>query len=81
VNGVKKDLKGQADVIHLNLMSKVGRQAADKFGVRIVPVTLLFDGQGNIIGRQAGMPDAQRLMEQIQHARNAFPREINHSSS
>lgn len=24
-----------------------------------------FDGRGNMIGRQAGMPDAKRLMEQL----------------
>ena len=68
VNGVKKELQGQVDVIHLNLMSKVGRQAAGNFGVRIVPVTLLFDGQGTVIGRQAGMPDIERLLGQIQKA-------------
>lgn len=66
VNGVKKDLNGRADVIHLSLMSKAGRQAANKFGVHIVPVTLLFDGQGKMIGRLSGMPDAKHLVEQIQ---------------
>lgn len=66
VNGVKQELKDQVDVIHLNLMSKVGRQAAGKFSVRIVPVTLLFDGQGTMVARQMGMPDAEFLLEQIE---------------
>lgn len=75
MNGVKKELQGQAEVIHLSLMSKAGREAASKFGVRIVPVTLLFDGHGKMLGRQAGMPDAKRLVEQIQQDQNSFSKE------
>ena len=75
VNGVKKELKGQVDVIHLSLMSQVGRQAASKFGVRIVPVTLIFDGYGNMIGRQTGMLDAKWLLEQVQQTQNILSKE------
>ncbi|MGD2050320.1 MAG: hypothetical protein PVH03_12525 [Chloroflexota bacterium] len=77
---MKKELTGQVDVIHLNLLSKVGRQAASKFGVRIVPVTLLFDGHGDMIGRQTGMPDAKWLREQIQQAQNIFTTKPSHPS-
>ena len=80
MNGVKKELKGQVDVIHLSLMSQVGRQAASKFGVRIVPVTLIFDGYGNMIGRQTGMPNAKWLREQIQQAQNIFTTKPSHPS-
>jgi hypothetical protein len=46
------------NVIHLNLLGDVGRQAARHYGVHIVPVTLLFDGHDAPLLRHTGIPDA-----------------------
>jgi hypothetical protein len=62
VNGLEEQLEGQIEVINLNLLSPVGRRAALAHGVRMVPLVLLFDGRGEIVLRQAGMPDANRLL-------------------
>ena len=58
VNGIKHDVQGRADVVFLDLLSDVGRQAARLYGVKVVPALLVFDGQGTIVYRQSGLPDA-----------------------
>ena len=65
VDGFGEQMGEGVEVIQLNLLSAVGRKAARKWGVSIVPATLLFDGQGEIIDRQMGMPDLGRLVDGI----------------
>jgi hypothetical protein len=52
-------------VIHLNLLSPVGRQAAGRFGVKIVPATVLLNNVGEVVYRRNGMPDRERLAAKI----------------
>ena len=65
MDGVKKQMGDEIELIHLNLLSPVGREAARTFGVYIVPVTLLFDRSGEIVVRKMGMPNAMQLVEGI----------------
>ena len=67
MNGIETQHENAINIIRLNLLSPVGRKAADKFNVRIVPTTLLFDGSGVAVSHQVGMPDTDRLAE---HLRN-----------
>lgn len=65
VHGAEEQFQDQIEFVHLNLLSPIGRQAAGQYGIRIVPVTLLFDGTGKLVERQAGIPDAQWLSGRI----------------
>ncbi len=58
-------MKGQATVLRLDLLSGVGREAARAYGVKIVPTTLLFDGEGRVVLRETGMPDAERFRARV----------------
>ena len=55
VDGLERDLAGQAKVVRLDLLSPVGRQAASHFGVRGLPTLLVVDGEGRVILTQLGL--------------------------
>ena len=55
------ELGTQASVIRLNLLSSIGQAAAGQFGVRAIPTFVLVDGQGNILHRQAGRIDTDKV--------------------
>ena len=57
VDGLERDLDGQARVVRLSVLSELGREVAQRYGVRGVPTFLIFDGQGELIERQVGFPD------------------------
>jgi thioredoxin-related protein len=65
VDGIEKDLKGKAEVVRLNMMSKVGREAASRYGVPAVPTILILDTDGKLIYRHTGMPDRREVVAQI----------------
>ncbi len=52
-------------MLRLDLLSGVGREAARTYEVRIVPTTLLFDGEGRIVLRETGLPDAERFRARV----------------
>ena len=55
VDGLERNLDGKADVIRLDVMSQVGRQAASRFGVRGLPTLVLVDGNGQAELTQVGL--------------------------
>jgi hypothetical protein len=55
VDRLEKRLEGRAEVIRLNMMSKMGRQAAMVFQVRAVPTLLVVDGEGQVALTQVGL--------------------------
>ncbi len=61
VDGLKEQLGDEINIIHLNLLGSIGRQAARTYGVSIVPATLLFNGSGKLLMREVGMPNQARL--------------------
>ncbi len=65
MDGLERDVRGQATVLRLDLLSGVGREAARTYEVRIVPTTLLFDGEGRIVLRETGLPDAERFRARV----------------
>mgnify|MGYP005855608331 CR=1 FL=1 len=58
-------MRGQATVLRIDLLSGVGREAARAYGVRMVPTTLLFDGEGRVVLRETGLPDAERFRVRV----------------
>lgn len=65
VNGIEAQMGNMVEIIRLDLLGAIGRQAAREYGVYIVPATLLFDGKGELIDRQTGMPEAKKVIEII----------------
>jgi thioredoxin-related protein len=65
VDGLERDLKGHATVLRLDLLSKVGKDAANLYGVKVVPSVLLFDGNGELVLRQSGKVDADPIRDQV----------------
>jgi thiol-disulfide isomerase/thioredoxin len=55
VDGLENKLEGQANVVRLDIMSSLGRQAAGHFGVRGLPTLLLVDGNGEVVLSQVGI--------------------------
>ena len=55
VDRLERELDGKAEVIRLDMMSGVGRQAATVFGVRAVPTLVVIDGQGQVSLTQVGL--------------------------
>ena len=61
VDGLERELEGQARVVRLSALSQVGLKAARRYGVMGMPTFLIFDGQGELIGRQAGFPNRSEI--------------------
>ena len=66
VDGLEKKLAGKADVVRLNVMSDVGQQAAQQYGVRGVPALVVVDGNGQAVFGQAGIPRSGQVIEQVE---------------
>jgi thioredoxin-related protein len=47
--------------VRLGAFGEAGQEMARRYDVRGVPTFLIFDGQGNLIGRDAGMPDRDKI--------------------
>lgn len=47
--------------MRFSLFSSVGQELAHRYGVRGVPTFLIFNGQGNLVGREVGLPDRSRI--------------------
>ncbi|MCD4685311.1 MAG: thioredoxin family protein [Anaerolineae bacterium] len=52
-------------MVYLDLLSDVGREAARAYDVQSVPTLLVFDGAGNVVLRQSGLPDADAVKDAI----------------
>jgi len=48
-------------VLRLSVMDDVGGGLAIRYGVRSVPTFVLLDGRGEVVLRQAGMPDQDEI--------------------
>ena len=72
VDRLESELDGQADVLRVDFLSEVGREVAHTYRVSIIPTTLLFDGEGNIVLHQVGLPSAKDIITQVNliNARN-----------
>ena len=55
----------KVDVVHLSMMSAVGREVGGRYGIEVVPTSLLFDAQGKLIRRVNGVPNKDDLIAQI----------------
>ena len=54
---LENELEGQAEVIRVNVMSSLGMTLARRYGVRATPTLLVFDGAGNVVHIEVGVPN------------------------
>ena len=62
VDGLERELEGQARVVRLSALGPLGREVAQRYSVMGVPTFLIFDGQGELIDRQVGFPDRDGII-------------------
>lgn len=65
VDGIQQQSNGDVDVVHLNLLGRTGREIGAAYGVKIVPATVMIGQDGEVIGRQNGFPDAERIRQAL----------------
>jgi len=65
VDGLEQDLTGRATVHRIDFMSPLGREVAAQYGVDYIPTLLLFDGNGQLIIRQQGLINADRIRYEV----------------
>lgn len=68
VNGIEEDLEGIARVLRLDIGSKLGKEAASRFGVSSVPTMLVLDGAGEVVHRESGRPDREEVVARARAA-------------
>ena len=66
MDGIERDLEGQADVLRLSVTDSVGRELAARYGVRQVPTLVVLDGGGNVVLRQAGRLRRGAVVEAVE---------------
>ena len=69
MNGIEKDLEGQAKVVRLNLLDKLGREIASAYDVRAIPAMIVFDGAGRVRLSHQGVPNRQRIVQEVNRLR------------
>ena len=65
VDGIERDLEGQAQVVRLSVMSAIGSRTAQRYGVRGVPTLIIFDGSGALVSRSTGIPNRENVVAQV----------------
>ncbi|NLE46716.1 MAG: thioredoxin family protein [Chloroflexi bacterium] len=65
VDGLERDLQGQAQVLRLSVTDEVGGILAHRYGVRGVPAFVLFDGTGQVALSFAGIPDRNTVRQAV----------------
>ena len=65
VDGLEKKLEGKARVIRLNLLSRVGQEAAVRYGVRAVPTLIVVNGKGETVYGQYGLPQPSTVITKV----------------
>jgi hypothetical protein len=63
VDGLEEELHGSVDFVRLDVATEVGRTLGQRWGLRLTPSFVLFDGAGIEAWRQVGVPDAGAVRE------------------
>ena len=66
VDGLERDLEGQAQVVRLSVTDDVSAQLAARYGVRSVPTFVLLDGSGELVLTQVGIPKRAEIMDAVE---------------
>ena len=62
---MEEQLTNKAQVIRLDVWSRVGRQAAARYGVRGMPTIVVVDSSGQPVYGRYGIPMPGQIVEQV----------------
>jgi hypothetical protein len=65
VDGLEQKFDGRLTVIRLDFLSPVGRIAARRYGVWLIPAILLFDEHAHELNRQIGLLNPTEITKQL----------------
>jgi hypothetical protein len=63
VDGIQRQANGSSETVHLNLLSRVGREVGSAYGIVVIPATIVFDQDGNVLYRHNGFPEPERIQQ------------------
>ena len=66
MDGLERDLEGQAQVLRLSVTDDVGVALAMRYGVRAVPTLVVLNGAGEVVLNQAGVPNRAEVMAAVE---------------
>jgi hypothetical protein len=66
VDGLERELEGQAQVLRLSVTDDVGVALAMRYGVRAVPTLVVLNGAGEVVLNQAGVPNRAEVMAAVE---------------
>jgi thiol-disulfide isomerase/thioredoxin len=64
VDGIARELD-EVPVVRINVASRNGSLVASGYGVRGVPALIVFDGEGEIVLRQAGRVSREAVLRAV----------------
>ena len=62
---LEKTLQGRAEVIRVDALRGPGPAIFRQYGVRSLPTLLVFDGQGNLVYSQSGLPNIAAIEQTV----------------
>jgi len=65
VDRLEKRLQGRAEVIRVDALRGPGPTLFRRYGVRALPTMLVFDGQGNLVYSQSGIPNTAAIEQAV----------------
>lgn len=68
VDRLERELDGTAKVLRIDVMSRTGLALAREYGVSAVPTFIVFDGKGQVVYTQAGLPDRAAIRAAVRAA-------------
>lgn len=66
MDGIERQLEERAEVLRVNVMSSVGRQLGARYGVRGLPTFVLLDGAGEVVLKEVGMPQREKITAAVE---------------
>ena len=63
VNGLEQHMAGRLEVIRVDIQTNLGRSMAPDYGVIGTPTFILFDPSGEIILKQVGFIDPEKVQQ------------------
>ncbi len=71
MNGIQQDIQERAEVIRIDRLSPLGRELAKRYDAGSAATILVLDGAGQVVYRDAGFPDRQKVVAAIDAAIDA----------
>ena len=65
VNGLEKKLRGKANVVRVDLLTKLGQQIAELYSVTSAGTNIVLDAAGKETHRSVGVPDSEVIVKAI----------------